>query len=113
VLGILSSALLGFILAKNIDSGGCSYSNGSKSVEVSWASFPHFYKKGSLIVLYAGEDGNVMSDLEEIFGEQFAGYKPRLSHAASARCLGNHRQIVTCLHIQNCCKGGYHDTYIK
>jgi hypothetical protein len=73
--------------ASYIDSGGCSYSNGSKSVEVSWASFPHFYKKGSLIVLYAGEDGNVMSDLEEIFGEQFAGYKPRLSHAASARCF--------------------------
>jgi hypothetical protein len=62
--------------ASYIDSGGCSYSNGSKSVEVSWVSFPHFYKKGSLIVQYVGENENIMSDLEDIFGEQFAGYVP-------------------------------------
>lgn len=62
--------------ASYIDRGGCSYRNGSESVEVSWVSFPHFYKKGSLIVLYVGEDGNIISDLEDVFGEQFAGYMP-------------------------------------
>lgn len=60
--------------ASNIDSGGCSYDNGSKSLNVSWVSFPHFYKKGSLIVQYIGEDETVLSALEDILGEQFAGY---------------------------------------
>lgn len=60
--------------SKYIDSGGCSYNNGSKSVEVSGISFPHFYKKGSLIVQYIGEDEKIMSDLRDILGEQFAGY---------------------------------------
>lgn len=63
--------------AIHIDSGGCSYDNGSKSVKVSWISFSHFYKKGSIIVLYVGEDKKVMSDLKDIFGEQFAGYTPQ------------------------------------
>lgn len=62
--------------ASHIDSGGCSYNNGSKSVKVSWSSFPHFYKKGSLIVQYIGEDKKIMSDLKDILGEQFAGYTP-------------------------------------
>lgn len=60
--------------AKHIDSGGCSYTNLTKSVNVSWVSFPHFYKKGSLIVQYIGEDEVIMSDLKDILGEQFAGY---------------------------------------
>ncbi|MGE5628059.1 MAG: hypothetical protein ACM3X7_08050 [Solirubrobacterales bacterium] len=60
--------------ASHIDSGGCSYSNDSKSLNVSWISFPHFYKKGSLIVQYIGEDKKIISDLKDILGEQFAGY---------------------------------------
>jgi hypothetical protein len=59
--------------ASNIDSGGCSYNNGFKIINVSWVSFPHFYKKGNLIVQYVGEDEKIMSDLTDIFGEQFAG----------------------------------------
>lgn len=31
--------------ASNIDSSGCAYFNGEHSVEVSWISYPHFYKK--------------------------------------------------------------------
>lgn len=62
--------------ASNIDSGGCSYSNGRKAVNVSWVSFPHFYKKGKLIVQYVGENENIISDLEDILGKQFAGYTP-------------------------------------
>lgn len=60
--------------AANIDKDGCGYTNGNKSLKVSWVSFPHFYKKGSLIVQYVGEDEKIISDLMDILGEQFAGY---------------------------------------
>ena len=60
--------------ASRIDSGGCSYGNDYKTVNVSWVSTPHFYKKGSLIIQYIGEDGAIISDLKDILGEQFAGY---------------------------------------
>jgi len=62
--------------ANHIDSGGSSYTNDLSSVNVSWVSFPHFYKKGSLIVQYIGEDEKIISDLKDILGEQFAGYTP-------------------------------------
>lgn len=61
--------------ASRIDIGGSTYSNGYKSVKVRWVSFPHFYKKGSLIVQYIGEDKKIISDLKDILGEQFAGDK--------------------------------------
>lgn len=59
--------------ASKIDSNGCNYNN---LLSVSWVSYPHFYKKGSLIVQYVGENENIISDLEDILGEQFAGFKP-------------------------------------
>lgn len=61
--------------ARRIDSHGSSYTNGSKVIMVSWISFPHFYKKDNIIVQYVGENDNIISDLKDIFGEQFAGYK--------------------------------------
>ena len=61
--------------ANHIVDGG-NYNDGYKSVKVSWGSFPHFYKKGSLIVQYIGEDEKIISDLKDILGEQFAGYIP-------------------------------------
>jgi hypothetical protein len=61
--------------SRRIDSGGCSYTNGKESVKVNWTSFPHFYKKGNIIVQYVGENEKIISDLKEILGEQFAGYK--------------------------------------
>lgn len=64
--------------ANHIDNGGCSYTNGNKFTKVSWTSFPHFYKKGSLIVQYIGEDEIIMSDLKDILGQQFAGYSSNL-----------------------------------
>ena len=57
-----------------IDEGGSSYDNGRKAVHVSWISYPHFFKKGCLIVQYVGEDTGIVNDLEDILGEQFAGY---------------------------------------
>jgi len=61
--------------ASYIDSGGSSYSNGKLSVNISWASFPHFFKNENIIVLYVGEDSSIIEALEDIMGEQFAGYK--------------------------------------
>jgi len=62
--------------SKNIDSGGCEYiSTGvfSRNVSVSWVSEPHFYKRGKIIVLYVGTNEKIISDLKDIFGEEFAG----------------------------------------
>ena len=61
--------------AKHIDNGGSAYSNGSKSIDVSWPSPPHFYKRGSIIVQYIGENEKILSDLKDILGEHFAGGK--------------------------------------
>lgn len=61
--------------SKRIDIMGCSYQNGGKSVQVSWISFPHFYRKGSIIVQYVGINEKIISDLKDILGKQFAGYK--------------------------------------
>jgi len=38
-------------------------------------SFPHFYKKGNIVVQYIEEDEKIISDLKDILGEQFAGYE--------------------------------------
>ena len=61
--------------ASYIDEGGSSYRNGESSVEISWVSLPHFYRKDNIIVLYVGEDAHIISALEEIMGDQFAGHK--------------------------------------
>ncbi len=38
-----------------------------------WVAPPHFYKAGRIIVLYVGENANVMDALESVLGAQFAG----------------------------------------
>jgi len=60
--------------ASYIDAGGSSYNNGKDAVQISWVSFPHFYKTENIIVLYVGEDTKIINALEEIIGDQFAGY---------------------------------------
>ena len=40
---------------------------------VMWMDAPHFYKVGRIIVLYVGSDEAVLSLLEKVLGEQFAG----------------------------------------
>lgn len=62
--------------ASYMHGSGTSYRNGIKNVEISWASDPHFYKKGNIIVLYVGENQEIINVLEEIIGLQFAG-KPK------------------------------------
>lgn len=61
--------------ASFIDEGGTGYHNGNNSVEISWVSFPHFYKRDNLIVLYVGENTELIHALEDILGDQFAGYQ--------------------------------------
>jgi uncharacterized lipoprotein NlpE involved in copper resistance len=60
--------------AKNIDKYGSQYSNGDKSVIVDWISYPHFYKKGTIIVQYVGKNEKIISDLNSILGKQFVGH---------------------------------------
>ena len=38
-----------------------------------WVGDPHFFKGGKLIVLYLGDDADILSALESVLGEQFAG----------------------------------------
>jgi hypothetical protein len=38
-----------------------------------WVGPPHFYKKGRLIILYAGDNESVMKALTAVLGPQFAG----------------------------------------
>lgn len=61
--------------SKRVDPIGCSYTNGRHSVQVSWSLAPHFYRKGAIIVQYAGSSKKIISDLKDIMGEQFAGFK--------------------------------------
>lgn len=61
--------------ASFIDEGGTGYHNGNDSVEISWVSYPHFYKDENIIVLYVGEDPGIIKALDEILGAQFAGYQ--------------------------------------
>lgn len=38
-----------------------------------WIEPPHLYRKGQLIVIYAGRDGRMRGILESLLGSQFAG----------------------------------------
>ena len=40
---------------------------------VTWIATPHFYKRGQVIVLYVGDDADVINPLKAVLGEQFAG----------------------------------------
>lgn len=43
------------------------------TTKIQWIGPPHFFKKGSLIVLYVGDNGKVLKALEAVLGPQFAG----------------------------------------
>lgn len=40
---------------------------------IDWVDAPHFYRSGRVLVLYLGEDPNILSVLDSILGPQFAG----------------------------------------
>lgn len=60
--------------AAYIDQGGCSISTPEKQIQISWSSFPHFFKKGTLIINYVGENEEILNLLNESYGPEFAGY---------------------------------------
>ncbi|AQR96238.1 hypothetical protein [Clostridium saccharoperbutylacetonicum] len=64
----------------NIDKDGFGYTitelwGEQKPKSASWSSYPHFYKKGNIIVQYVGKNEEVIFNLKSILGEQFAGIK--------------------------------------
>jgi len=40
---------------------------------VSWMATPHFYKKGRILVLYIGDNQEMLRLLESVLSAQFAG----------------------------------------
>ena len=40
---------------------------------ISWKANPHFFKSDSMIVLYVGDDDSILTALQSVLGEQFAG----------------------------------------
>ena len=40
---------------------------------ITWIATPHFFRKGRLLVLYVGDDGDLVAALERALGPQFAG----------------------------------------
>ena len=41
--------------------------------QVNWIDIPHLYKGGKLIVVYIGQENQVIVALEAVLGQQFAG----------------------------------------
>lgn len=60
--------------ARRISPDGCTYGERFRETKISWVSKPHFYKQTNMIVLYVGENKDIVNDLEQLFGKQFAGY---------------------------------------
>lgn len=52
---------------------GFTYDNGKEIKSISWSSYPHFFKKDNMIVLYVGENLEIINLLEETMGLQFSG----------------------------------------
>ena len=47
--------------------------SGTATTKISWVGPPHFFHKGRVIVLYVGDDPTVLSLLQSLLGQQFAG----------------------------------------
>ncbi len=55
--------------AASIDAGGSAIGTSL----VTWVATPHFYRAGSIIVLYVGDDEMVVEQLTSLLGAQIAG----------------------------------------
>lgn len=77
--------------AANIFYGGFSYENEiGTSIDLSWNSYPYFYKNKNMIVLYVGKNEKIISDLNNILGHHFMGIEP----GASLSNMDDVRKIV-------------------
>ncbi len=59
--------------ASYLSDDGYSYNDGKKSIIIEWVSYPHFFKSENMIVLYVGENSEIVNVLEKLVGPQFAG----------------------------------------
>ena len=59
--------------ASLVSEDGSSIGNGTGTSMPFWVSDPHFYYKERIIVLYVGDDPNIVELLESVLGSQFAG----------------------------------------
>jgi hypothetical protein len=40
---------------------------------ITWIATPHFFSSGRLLVLYVGDNNEILSMLEQLLGPQFTG----------------------------------------
>ncbi len=59
--------------AKYVNPQGFGMDRPEFGIRVRWASTPHFFKRGKIIVLYVGTDKKILALLNSMLGEQFAG----------------------------------------
>lgn len=77
--------------AANIFYGGFSYENEiGTCIDLSWNSYPYFYKNKNMIVLYVGKNEKIISNLNNILGHHFMGIEP----SASLSNMDDVRKIV-------------------
>jgi len=43
------------------------------TTKIQWMAPPHFYQRGTLLVVYVGDNHKVLKALEEVLGQPFAG----------------------------------------
>lgn len=56
-----------------LSTDGFSYDNGKETAAIDWISYPYFFKAENMIVLYVGENTEIIQALEELLGPKFAG----------------------------------------
>jgi len=60
--------------AAYLSDDGFSYNHGKEHAEISWVSYPYFFKAQNMIILYVGENLEIIHALEELIGSPFAGH---------------------------------------
>ena len=59
--------------AEAISPDGSAFAGSGTATMVTWIVPPHFFRRERVIVLYLGEEATILSALEAVLGEQFAG----------------------------------------
>ncbi|WP_099467151.1 hypothetical protein [Konateibacter massiliensis] len=59
--------------SQRISSDGFSYTKDEMSSSIDWSKSPHFYKYNNLIILYLGNNEELLTLLTNHFGNQIAG----------------------------------------
>ena len=59
--------------ASRLSADGFTYSTEGRTISISWVSKPRFYKKDNMIVLYVGEDAELIHVYSELLDSPFIG----------------------------------------